>query len=102
MTKVSVMYANGEGKHFDMEYYLDKHMPLVGKLLGEKKWTLSTAESCTGGYIAHLITSVSGSSVYFEGSIVSYSNDVKETQLGVSWESLKNEEPYQCLQKFRT
>ena len=69
----------------------DKLEEIIGKLLGEKKWTLSTAESCTGGYIAQLITTVSGSSVYFEGSIVSYSNDVKETQLGVSWESLKNE-----------
>ncbi|MDF1697651.1 MAG: EthD family reductase [Saprospiraceae bacterium] len=36
MTKVSVMYANGEGKIFDMDYYLNTHMPLVGKLLGDK------------------------------------------------------------------
>ncbi len=34
MTKVSVMYPNAEGKHFDMEYYVNKHIPLVGKLLG--------------------------------------------------------------------
>src|SRR6185312_1151508 len=45
--------------------------------------TVSTAESCTGGYIAHLITSVAGSSEYYEGSIVSYSCNVKETLLGV-------------------
>ncbi|KAB1065702.1 competence/damage-inducible protein A [Salibacter halophilus] len=57
---------------------------VVGKLLREKGKTLSTAESCTGGYIAHLITSISGSSDYFQGSIVSYSNEVKQNTLGVS------------------
>ncbi len=62
---------------------------IVGKLLLEKGCTLSTAESCTGGYIAHLITSVPGSSAYFEGSVVTYSNRIKETTLGVHWESLK-------------
>lgn len=61
----------------------------IGKLLSEKKWTLSTAESCTGGLIAHKITAVAGSSNYFEGSVVSYSNRVKEIGLGVKWESLK-------------
>ncbi len=55
----------------------------VGQLLREKGKTVSTAESCTGGYIAHLITSVSGSSDYFEGSVVSYSNRVKTGLLGV-------------------
>ena len=49
----------------------------------EKNKTVSTAESCTGGYIAHLITLVPGSSKYYEGSIVSYSYNVKETLLGV-------------------
>lgn len=61
----------------------------IGELLKKKGWTVSTAESCTGGNIAHLITSISGSSAYFEGSIVAYSNTIKETALGVSWESLK-------------
>jgi nicotinamide-nucleotide amidase len=45
--------------------------------------TLSTAESCTGGFIAHLITSIPGSSDYFQGSVVSYSNSVKEGLLHV-------------------
>ena len=36
MVKVSVMYPNGDGKHFDMDYYLNKHIPLVGELLGAK------------------------------------------------------------------
>lgn len=60
----------------------------IGDMLLDKKWTLGTAESCTGGYIAHLITSVSGSSNYFMGSIVSYSNEVKKEILGVKEETL--------------
>jgi len=55
----------------------------IGKLLQQKNKTLATAESCTGGYIAHLITSVAGSSKYFLGSIVSYANEVKENILSV-------------------
>jgi nicotinamide-nucleotide amidase len=54
------------------------------KLLKEKEKTLSTAESCTGGYISHLVTSVPGSSAVFKGSMVSYDNDVKRDLLGVS------------------
>ncbi|MBE0638491.1 MAG: competence/damage-inducible protein A [Bacteroidales bacterium] len=54
-----------------------------GKLLLSSGKTLSTAESCTGGYIAHLITSVPGSSAYFKGSVVAYSNEVKRNNLGV-------------------
>ena len=57
---------------------------VVGNQLVRAKKTLSTAESCTGGYIAHLITGIAGSSSYFEGSVVSYSNNVKINQLGVS------------------
>ena len=56
----------------------------IGKLLKEKQQTISTAESCTGGNIAHLITSVPGSSNYYKGSVVAYSNEVKVQQLGVS------------------
>jgi nicotinamide-nucleotide amidase len=61
----------------------DQMEALVGKLLTNKKMTLSTAESCTGGYISHLITSVSGSSTYYMGSVVSYSNEIKTNQLKV-------------------
>ncbi len=50
----------------------------IGGLLVKLKKTIATAESCTGGYVAHLITSVAGSSAYFEGSIVSYDNSVKD------------------------
>ena len=51
------------------------------KLLREKQLTLSTAESCTGGYIAHLLTLLPGASDYFIGSVVAYDNRVKEKQL---------------------
>jgi len=60
----------------------------IGRLLREQELTLSTAESCTGGLIASLITDISGSSDYFEGTIVSYSNDVKIKVLGVDKEAL--------------
>jgi nicotinamide-nucleotide amidase len=60
---------------------------VIGQLLKQKEASLSTAESCTGGYVSHLITSVPGSSVYFMGSVVSYSNQVKMNQLGVTYSS---------------
>ncbi len=66
----------------------DSMEEIVGKLLKEKRLTLATAESCTGGYIAHLITSVPGASEYFQGSVVAYSNRVKQEMLGVSEQSL--------------
>ena len=50
----------------------------IGQLLRSRQMTLGTAESCTGGYIAHLITEVVGSSAYYLGGIVSYSNEVKK------------------------
>ncbi len=61
---------------------------LIAPLLKERKSTLATAESCTGGAIAQLITSVPGSSEYFIGSVVAYSNKVKEESLGVNPESI--------------
>ena len=62
---------------------------IVGELLKKKKLTVSTAESCTGGGIAALITSVPGSSEYFNGSIVAYSNEIKMSLLHVSAETLE-------------
>lgn len=61
----------------------EKLEKIIGDLLLENGATISTAESCTGGYISHLITSVSGSSEYYKGSIISYANEVKEEELGV-------------------
>lgn len=61
----------------------------LGNLLKSKKLSLSTAESCTGGGVAAAITSVAGSSEYFMGGIVAYSNDVKISLLHVSSETLE-------------
>jgi len=62
----------------------------VGQMLTEKGKTLSTAESCTGGYIAHLLTSIPGSSKYFMGGVVSYDNTVKEKVLLVDEDTIDN------------
>ncbi len=61
----------------------------VGRLLRKNHYTLSTAESCTGGYMAHLITSVPGASDYYLGSVIAYSDQVKQKFLGVPEESLR-------------
>ena len=60
----------------------------LGSILTERGETLATAESCTGGNIAHEITRVAGSSVYFKGSVVAYSNEVKIRVLNVSSDTL--------------
>lgn len=71
-------------------YGFDDESPAgsIGKILTEKGWTVSTAESCTGGAIARLFTENPGSSAYFKGSIVAYANEVKINILGVSEEAL--------------
>lgn len=63
---------------------------VVGKLLVAKGKTLCTAESCSGGYIAHLLTSIPGSSGFYEGSVVSYSYKAKEDLLQVDKEILES------------
>lgn len=68
-------YTEGEGGALEKQF---------GEILRNKGVTISTAESCTGGYIAHLITSVAGSSAYFKGSVVSYADEVKIKVLGVN------------------
>ncbi|NND07208.1 MAG: competence/damage-inducible protein A [Saprospiraceae bacterium] len=60
----------------------------IGKLLMQKKIMLGTAESCTGGFIAHRITSIAGSSRYFKGSIIAYCNEIKRDVLAVTNEIL--------------
>lgn len=62
---------------------------IVGNLLKANSKTLATAESCTGGNIAHLITTIPGSSAYFKGSVVAYSNEVKENILNVESQTLE-------------
>lgn len=83
--KKEVLTAIGEHVYGFDDDSLEQH---IGTLLLDKKLTLGTAESCTGGYIAHLITSVSGSSAYFKGSIVSYANAIKQDLLGVQEDTL--------------
>lgn len=62
---------------------------VIGKLLEKQSKTISTAESCTGGKIAEVLTSVPGSSKYFKGSVVSYATDVKIDVLGISESLIK-------------
>jgi len=64
--------------NIEKEIFDDKILPqLIAERLKEQKCSLAVAESCTGGYIAHLITSLPGSSEYFKGGIVAYSNEIK-------------------------
>lgn len=60
----------------------------VGVELQRRGWRLSTAESCTGGLIGHLLTEIPGSSAYYQGGVIAYANDVKQGVLGVSAETL--------------
>ncbi len=70
-------------------YNEDTLASVVGKLLINKRKTVSFAESCTGGKIAAAITDVAGSSLYFKSSVVTYSNESKIKLLGVKEETLK-------------
>lgn len=60
----------------------------IGGLLRNKNKTVALAESCTGGYISHLITSIPGSSEYFKGAVIPYHNELKVSELGVKVETL--------------
>ncbi len=60
----------------------------LGKILLEKGETIATAESCTGGFLSHLITSVAGSSAYYKGSIIAYDNSIKKSELNIADEIL--------------
>ncbi len=73
------IYAAGE---VDLE-------AIVGQLLSERKLSISVAESCTGGYVSHRITNISGSSTYFDRGVVSYSNAAKTEILRVPEELIK-------------
>lgn len=62
---------------------------LIGDVLRQKHLMMGTAESCTGGRVASMITRIAGSSDYFSGGIISYSNKVKHSLLGVSEEDIQ-------------
>lgn len=66
----------------------DTMQDIVGKLLRERNLTLAVAESCTGGLVANWLTDVPGSSIYFQGGVVSYSNKLKTSLLRVPAETL--------------
>lgn len=70
-------------KDYFMGFECDNLAETLGERLSENGKTVATAESCTGGNIAHLITLVAGSSRYYKGSVVSYANEVKKKVLGV-------------------
>ena len=63
---------------------------IIGKLLREKNLTIACAESCTGGLLTSKLTDIAGSSAYVQGSIVCYSNEVKNKILRVKTETLRN------------
>lgn len=73
----------GEAIVYEEDLPLEK---IIGLKLGESNETIATAESCSGGNIAHKITSIPGSSAYFKGSVVAYSNEIKSLTLGVDEE----------------
>lgn len=83
-----VNFLNEIISEYTFGYDEDTLEMIIGKFLKEKKQSLATAESCTGGYISHLITSVPGSSAYFKGSIISYANEIKLNELNVNEECL--------------
>jgi len=64
---------------------------VIGRALVARKQTLAVAESCTGGLVGELVTDVPGSSAWFKGGVISYSNDLKEQLLGVSPETLQRD-----------
>jgi PncC family amidohydrolase len=72
-----------------MQKNLRKLLEDIGILLREKEWTISTAESCTGGLVGSFLTSVPGSSDYFIGGVIAYSNEIKTDLLSVSPSTLK-------------
>jgi nicotinamide-nucleotide amidase len=62
---------------------------VIGRTLKEKNKSLALTESCSGGYISHLVTSVPGSSEYYKGSVTAYSNSIKKNVLGVKAQTLE-------------
>ncbi len=70
------------------EIFSEKDMINFQKILKENGYTVTCAESCTGGLIASMITKISGSSSIFKGSVVTYCNEIKEQELNVKKETM--------------
>ena len=71
------------------EIFNENDMTTLQNLLRNNNKTITTAESCTGGLVAHLITNISGSSDVFDGGIISYSNEIKNQELNVKNQTLE-------------
>src|SRR5690606_16616528 len=72
----------------------DEDIPMgevLGRMLSARQKTVGTAESCTGGFIAHNITAIAGSSAYYKGSVVTYANEMKMKLLGVQEQTLREQ-----------
>ena len=80
---------NGIISAYIFGYDDDELAGVIGKMLAAKQQWLAVAESCTGGYVSHLITSIPGCSVYYKGSVTAYSNEVKQNLLGVKESTLE-------------
>lgn len=74
----------------DADVNLEGMVLELAGLLEQRKWTLGTAESCTGGLLSHQLTNVSGSSAWFRGTVVAYADEIKTGLLGVDAEILEN------------
>ncbi|MBI2801745.1 MAG: nicotinamide-nucleotide amidase [Gammaproteobacteria bacterium] len=66
------------------QYTLEELALALGDALNKKKWTLATAESCTGGWVTQAVTAIAGSSAWFDRGFVTYSNEAKHEMLGVA------------------
>lgn len=94
LTKQMDAYARQLRSILGKDIYSEEDLPLpelVGNLLLEKGVYMATAESCTGGTIAQMMTAIPGSSAYFKGGIVSYANEVKQHLLGVDAQVLESQ-----------
>jgi nicotinamide-nucleotide amidase len=98
-TDKNVLYQQVEAQISKVMPLIDKYIygydeesleSAIGKLLKNAGKTLALAESCSGGYVSHLVTTVPGSSDYFQGSIIPYHNQFKEHILGVNSETLRS------------
>ncbi|MEO7263942.1 MAG: competence/damage-inducible protein A [Ferruginibacter sp.] len=78
-----------EVKEFLVTNFDEPMQEVIGKLLSKHKKTITTAESCSGGFISHLLTTIPGSSSFFNGSVISYSNKTKQDLLFVKESTLK-------------
>ena len=90
----NIDFGNYELLHLEINKYVygynnDKLENIVAEILSKKKLSISIAESCTGGYLSKVLTDIPGSSKYFNGSVVAYSNDVKENILNIDKVLLK-------------